>query len=180
MDAIVRLLAAVTAVFTIGGVTAMSAPTGAAESTLPTGTLAPIYPPQNVSYRVSQPTEPRRPTIPTTARCPEWWPTALEAGWGWNQLPKVDALMWRESRCLQTAHNTTLNADGSTDMGLLQINDKSWCLPTRWYPSGYLQSLGLVRYCADLFDPTTNLRAAKALYDYSAERTGRGFQPWGG
>jgi hypothetical protein len=62
-------------------------------------------------------------------------------------------------------------------MGLTQINDRSWCLPSRYYKKGYLQSLGIIEYCEDLFDPLTNLIAAKALYDYSKEK-GSGFQPW--
>lgn len=34
-------------------------------------------------------------------------------------------IAWRESRCIPTAVNNTLNTDGSTDSGLLQINS-SW------------------------------------------------------
>jgi len=79
----------------------------------------------------------------------------------------------------EPAHNTTLNADGSTDIGLAQINDRSWCLPTRWYPAGYLQTLGKINYCKDLFDPYLNLVAAKALYDYAEKTNGNGFTPWG-
>ena len=74
---------------------------------------------------------------------------------------------------------TSLTADGSTDMGLTQINDRSWCLPTRWYPAGYLQTLGKINYCKDLFDPYLNLVAAKALYDYAEKTNGNGFTPWG-
>jgi len=36
----------------------------------------------------------------------------------------------------------------------------------------------VIQSCEDLFDPYINLRAAKALYDYSEERNGNGFQPW--
>lgn len=40
--------------------------------------------------------------------------------------PKVFSyIAWRESRCIPTALNTTLNADGTRDSGLLQINS-SW------------------------------------------------------
>ena len=63
----------------------------------------------------------------------------------------------------------------------LQINDRSWCLPTRWYPDGYLQTLGILTKvgCGELFDPATNLKAAKAIHDYSQETNGNGFKPWG-
>lgn len=116
--------------------------------------------------------------VPLTAHCPKWWPVALQAGWQWGDLTTLDRIIHRESRCQPAAHNTTLNKDGSTDMGLTQINDRSWCQPSRYYKKGYLQSLGIIEYCEDLFDPLTNLIAAKALYDYS-EKSGNGFRPWG-
>lgn len=119
--------------------------------------------------------------IPPTARCGGWWGSAVEAGWEPEDLETLDYIMWRESRCDPTQHNTTLNKDGSTDIGLTQINDRSWCLPTRWYPKGYLQSIGVLTKvgCDELFDPAINLKAAKAIHDYSQEHNGNGFQPWG-
>jgi len=39
---------------------------------------------------------------------------------------------------------------------------------------GVLSSLG----CDELFDPATNLKAAKAIYDYSRQNEGRGFEAW--
>ena len=129
------------------------------------------------------------PTPTTTAnagdsahnRCGQWWGLAQEMGWSAEEMPTLDYVMWRESRCDPTQHNTTLNADGSTDIGLTQVNDRSWCLPTRWYPNGYLQSVGVLTKvgCEELFDPAINLKAAKAIYDYSKEHNGNGFQPWG-
>jgi hypothetical protein len=92
----------------------------------------------------------------------------------------LDYVLWRESRCDATAHNTTLNRDGSADLGLTQVNDRSWCLPTRYYPNGYLQTVGVLSTvgCEQLFDPTLNLRAAKAIFDYAQEKNGNGWQPW--
>lgn len=113
-----------------------------------------------------------------TPRCPQWWDEARAAGFSGRDLKVLDYIMWRESRCMPRAHNTRLNADGSTDMGLTQINDRSWCLPSRYYKKGYLQTIGVLQYCEDLFNPQVNLLAAKALYDYSKQR-GSGFQPWG-
>ena len=114
------------------------------------------------------------------ARCGQWWGLAAEAGWQPEELETLDHVMWKESRCDPTQHNTTLNKDGSSDIGLTQINDRSWCLPTKWYPNGYLQTVGVLRNvgCEELFDPFTNLKAAKALHDYAQQANGNGWQPW--
>jgi hypothetical protein len=118
--------------------------------------------------------------VPSDALCPQWWTLAIDAGWTLDLLPTLDYVMWRESRCLPDQHNTTLNKDGSSDMGLTQVNDRSWCLGTRWYPNGYLQTVGVLNYvgCNELFDPYTNLKAAKAIYDYSLRENDAGWQPW--
>ena len=117
---------------------------------------------------------------PADARCPQWWALAREAGWQDDQLPMLDKVMWKESNCLPHVHNTTLNKDGSSDIGLTQVNDWSWCLPTRWYPDGYLQTIGVLSTvgCEQLFDPYINLLAAKAIHDYALEHNGNGWQPW--
>ena len=96
-------------------------------------------------------------------------------------METLDYVMWRESRCDPAQHNKTLNRDKSTDIGLTQVNDRSWCMPTRWYPGGYLQTIGILRNvgCEELFDPFNNLAAAKAIYDYAEETNGNGWQPWG-
>jgi len=117
-------------------------------------------------------------SMPTVQRCAQWMKTAMMAGWTTAQLPVLDYILWRESRCDPDQINKTLNRDGSWDYGLAQINDRSWCKPNRWYPSGYLQSLRIVAYCKDLFDPYLNLVAAKAIYNYAQKTSGNGFQPW--
>lgn len=106
-------------------------------------------------------------------KCPRWAELIVEIGFKLKDLKTVDALIWRESRCLAKAHNKTLNADGSQDFGLMQINDRSWCLKSRYYPNGYLQQLKILNVCEDLFDPAINLKAAFALYQYS-----EGFDQW--
>lgn len=135
---------------------------------------------QTPSETPATPTLTANAVIPPTARCGQWWGLAVEAGWETDQLETLDYIMWRESRCLPSQHNTTLNKDGSTDLGLTQINDESWCLGTRWYPNGYLQTVGVLNYvgCNELFDPYLNLKAAKALYDYSIRENENGWQPW--
>jgi len=117
--------------------------------------------------------------IPTVHRCAQWMSLAIQAGWRTVHLPVLDYIIWQESRCEPHQINKTLNKDGSWDYGLTQINDRSWCKPTRWYKQGYLQSLGIVGYCDDLLTPINNLKAAKALHDYSQKTNGNGFQPWG-
>jgi hypothetical protein len=81
--------------------------------------------------------------------------------------------MWRESRCQPDAHNPTDPHGGS--YGLMQING-FWCQPSRYNASGWLQAQGLLQTCTDLYNPYTNLLAAKAIYDYGIER---GNCPWG-
>lgn len=106
-------------------------------------------------------------------KCSRWADLIIETGFKLKDLKTVDALIWRESRCLPKAHNTTLNADGSQDFGLMQINDRSWCLKNRYNPDGYLQRLKILNVCEDLFIPAINLEAAFALYEYS-----KGFDQW--
>lgn len=111
----------------------------------------------------------KRPTL----RCPQYETTILSVGFTRQELPTLDAIIYRESRCLSYVVNRTLNKDKSHDYGLTQINGRSWCEPTRYYPNGYLQTLGILNECDDLLNPITNLEAAFALYTYA-----KGFGPW--
>lgn len=115
-------------------------------------------------------------TLPDTA-CAEWYPVFLEAGWPADLWDKASKLIYRESRCLPL----TLN-QRSRDIGLWQINAKSWCLPNRYnpHPAGWLGAQGLIGECADLYNPLTNMRAALALYVYSeaVNGPGMGWHPW--
>jgi len=111
----------------------------------------------------------KRPTL----RCPQYETTILNVGFTRQELPTLDAIIYRESRCLSYVVNRTLNKDKSHDYGLTQINGRSWCEPTRYYPNGYLQTLGILNECDDLLNPVTNLEAAFALYTYA-----KGFGPW--
>ena len=172
MDFIPRLLAITSATL------ALVAFRGAEQQTPPPPTPTPVTAlrtlpdtPQTVSTTTNTPAD---------ALCPQWWPLAIKAGWTAEQLPTLDYVIHRESRCQPEAHNTTLNRDGSSDIGLSQINDRSWCLGTRWYPNGYLQTIGILSTvgCNELFDPYLNLKAAKALYDYSLRENKNGWQPW--
>jgi hypothetical protein len=111
---------------------------------------------------------PKAPEIPEDARCPQWWGLAKEVGWGVGELPHLDVVIYRESRCLPEVHNRKDPNGGSR--GLTQING-SW---TRW-----LRERGVVDRVEDLFDPETNLRAALLIYRYGIDRYEFGWGPWG-
>lgn len=98
------------------------------------------------------------------AECAPWLALAREAGWHDGDLPTLEFVMWRESRCQPQVHNATDPNGGSH--GLTQVNG-FWCRPSRYYPSGYLQHHGVLTTCDELYSPATNLRAARALYEYS-------------
>ena len=151
---------------------------GADETTPPAPTPTPVT--TLITLPIASQTTTTLPSPPADAHCPQWWGLAKEAGWTDDLLPTLDYVLWRESRCQPDAHNTTLNRDKSADVGLTQINDRSWCLPTRWYPQGYLQTIGILPTvgCEQLFDPYLNLLSAKAIHDYAQQTNGNGWQPW--
>ena len=173
MDWLLRLFAGLTATFALVGFWGVSEPTP------PTPTPS-IQTPLRTAPIASETVPTTTLPIPADALCPQWWGMAIEAGWTPDLLPTLDYVMHRESRCDPTQHNTTLNRDGSADVGLTQINDRSWCEPTRWYPNGYLQTIGALSTvgCEQLFDPYINLVSAKAIYDYALQHNGNGWQPW--
>ncbi|ANH49334.1 C-type lysozyme/alpha-lactalbumin family protein [Freshwater phage uvFW-CGR-AMD-COM-C429] len=107
--------------------------------------------------------------------CPQWHSLALSVGWRSKHLLTLDRLMHRESRCWAGALNSTLNRDGSSDYGLMQINDKTWCLPSKYAFKGYLQAQKILKDCNELLIPAVNLAAALAVY----EAAGNSFSPWG-
>ena len=107
--------------------------------------------------------------------CPQWRELALSVGWRIQNLSTLDRLMHRESGCRPGALNSTLNRDGSWDYGLLQINNKTWCLPSRYASRGYLQAQKILKSCDELLIPVVNLVAALAVY----EAAGNSFSPWG-
>ncbi len=119
-----------------------------------------------------QTTQPK-PIILLT-QCEKVRKLAETVGWPKRELDALMKIINRESRCMPNAHNTTRNSDGSQDYGLLQINDWSWCKPTKYYPTGYLQQLKIIKTCNDLFNPILNLAAGYALYEYSKNT----FEQW--
>ena len=105
--------------------------------------------------------------IPVTAKCPQWWDNAVEAGWKRKELATLDFVMWRESRCDASAFNPDDPNGGSR--GLVQINGF-------WTP--YLRSRGVLKRSQGLFNPDVSLRSALEIFEYGEERYGHGWGPW--
>jgi hypothetical protein len=99
--------------------------------------------------------------------CPGWIDVAREVGWPEAELPMVGAVTYFEARC-----RMDVRGDKGKSWTAFQIHTKSWCRPTRYYPDGYLQTLGIVSTCANLLDPATAARAALAIWEYG------GWAPW--
>ena len=117
------------------------------------GSLPPIFTPQL--------------SIPVTAKCPQWWDNAVEAGWKRKELATLDFVMWRESRCDASAFNPDDPNGGSR--GLVQINGF-------WTP--YLRSKGVLKRSEGLFNPDVALRSALEIFEYGEERYDNGWGPW--
>lgn len=102
--------------------------------------------------------------------CVEWAQTALDAGWQPAELPRLMRIMHRESRCIPTACGETdsPHVRKCRDWGLMQINDYSWKRIIR--SQGY--------HIEDMWDPYSNLKFARWLFEYSLNRNGDGWIPW--
>ena len=85
-------------------------------------------------------------------RCPQWEPKFREHG---LPVKAFSFIAYRESRCNPKAHNTTLNRNGTQDLGLVQVNS-SWKTVTRNICGTDITGL---------FNVDCNLSVAKYLYD---------------
>jgi hypothetical protein len=101
-------------------------------------------------------------TISTIAGCDDVVNLAKSLGWPNKELGTLRDIANAESACQPWAHNVADPNGGS--YGLMQING-FWCLPNTYYPLGYLQQLGIVETCDDLFSATANLKAALAVFN---------------
>lgn len=122
----------------------------------------------------TSPQEPKPPIkhkeAPKTAKCPQFWETALQVGWKWKDLPILDKIMYRESRCNPVVFNREDPNGGSR--GLVQINGF-------WTP--WLKEQGVLsppKASRGLFNPAINLLAALHIYNYGVDRYGNGWGPW--
>lgn len=111
-------------------------------------------------------------------RCTEWIELAASVGVKADEMKMAMRILYRESRCNPKSVNSTKNRNGSIDYGLSQINDETWCLPSRVAPRGWLQQAGVLNSCADLLDAETNLRAMVAVMRYAERTTGCAWHPW--
>ena len=113
--------------------------------------------------------------LPNDMFCPEWAQLAIETGWQEEDLPMLDYIIHRESRCFTASYSNTDPNGGS--YGLTQVNGY-WCGSSQWYPQGYLQVFGVLEQCADLLHPRTNLLSARLIWLYSDREYGDGWLPW--
>lgn len=105
---------------------------------------------------------------PAGSLCPQWYGHARAAGWLATDWPRLDRIIYRESRCNPKAHNPRYPDDS---YGLMQLNmraHRSWVGP--------MVGWDFTR----LFDPTANLKVARVLYNKAASAYGCGWQPWRG
>jgi hypothetical protein len=120
-------------------------------------------------------------SVPVWAKCPELWNRLRDAGWLEKDVVKADQIVWRESRCIATAHNkndpnTVQGVKGS--LGLFQIN-LFWVQRTTYYPRGYLQTvLDRELMPTDLFDVDITIASAQALIRYDRAQGGCGWSAW--
>jgi hypothetical protein len=113
--------------------------------------------------------------LPHNMLCPQWAQIAVDVGWREEDLPMLDYVIHRESRCFVDAYSNRDPNGGS--YGLAQVNGY-WCRPSQWHPQGYLQAFGVLEQCGDLLHPRTNLLSARLIWLYSDDKHGDGWLPW--
>ncbi len=119
--------------------------------------------------------------VPSWAKCPDLWNRLRDAGWLEKDVVKADQIVWRESRCIATAHNkqdpnTVQGVKGS--LGLFQIN-LFWVQRTTYYPRGYLQTvLDRELMPTDLFNVDVTIASAQALIAYDRSLGRCGWSAW--
>ena len=129
-------------------------------------TIERAYPTRYEPIFVSEP--PPVPDVPQPDwPCVHWYATSIEAGFEHSDWPDLGTIMWRESRCFPDAYNGSDPAGGSR--GLTQVNG-SW--------RGYLRRAGVLWDITELFDPLTNLRAARTIVQYDRDRGRCDYQQW--
>lgn len=107
------------------------------------------------------------PALVTT--CAQVATLALAEGLPPSELETALRVAVRESRCTSDAFNASDPNGGS--YGIFQING-FWCLPSTYWPTGWLQAKGIVTNCDDLYTPEINTRAMVAIWTNSQ------WSPW--
>ena len=136
----------------------------------PGNAQAPTQTPQVVTASLPPTTTTTTTTVPAlVTTCTQVATLALAEGLPPNELETALRVAVRESRCTSDAVNPNDVNGGSH--GIYQINGY-WCLPNKYWPTGWLQAKGILETCNDLYDPTTNTRAMVAIWRNS------GWLPW--
>ena len=150
--------------------------TAPAPTTTTTVVTTTTVPPPTTTTTVASTTT-TEPALTFTPKCPEAVSVARKVGWPTELLERLDATVWRESRCDTMAWNK--NDPGSGSRGWTQTNSY-WCSKNRYnpHPAGYLGNLGVLESCDDLFIPEVNMTAALHLCWYSIQRHGHCWHPW--
>lgn len=117
-----------------------------------------------------------------------WLPAlALKAGWTADQIPKLSQIVLRESGGCPNRRGGDMvdkncNLTGvsewnhRSDTSLLQVNGLNYD-PTRNKFAPICLQMGICTQ-QPLFDPLTNLKAGKLLFDYWEKAAGDGWIPW--
>lgn len=103
--------------------------------------------------------------VPADALCGEWWVTATVAGWGVDDLPTLDRVIYNESRCLNGL------ISGTNDVGLAQLNVRVHSY--LWERDGW--STDQVRA-----SPVLNLWYARRVADLAVSYGWCEWEPWDG
>ena len=103
--------------------------------------------------------------------CESFIGLAYGIGWPAAALDTLELAMRLESGCDPYAVG-----DNGDSIGLMQINMPTWCVPNGNWPIGWMQHYDL-GICGDLWDPTTNLLVALAIWEGWTGST-PGWQHW--
>ncbi len=104
----------------------------------------------------------------THSICGEHYDTAIRSGWTPEEWPKLQKIMYRESRCLPNACSPSDSGRVCRDWGLMQINEYSW--RRHIISQGYQMS--------DMHDPYLNLKFARWIYELEVSNRGTGWGAW--
>lgn len=101
--------------------------------------------------------------------CPPVYDLALSEGFTPDEAALLDRIAFYESRCVVDIIGDRNVGDS---YGILQIHTDTFCEPSTYWPSGYLQAALVLESCVELFDPAIAVKAARAIFvEY-------GFEAW--
>jgi hypothetical protein len=93
--------------------------------------------------------------------CPPVYALALSEGFTAAEAEILDRIAWHESRCFADAVG---DLNRGVSLGILQVHSETWCRPSKYWPTGYLQAALILERCEELFDPVIAVRAARAIF----------------